>query len=178
MMHEKNMSAVFKVPHEGVTPGCRDGEAIFSMEYLCHSLESIIEEFRNNSCNVSPETLEVLRSGSRKLDELMSSIAEEKGRDNGDSTALKIRMMNPSVCVEDYDGPICLLKSMWRDDKPFSINLRFDISSFSDLHKFVDYFTDLMEKRGTMNMPFVKNRYRMNLEVEFSNPAIVDDELF
>jgi hypothetical protein len=77
---------------------------------------------------------------------------------------LKIKMANPSVHIEGYDGPIHVLKSFRGDGKRFSINLRFDINAPNDLDNFLDYFTELTDKVDTVNMPFVKNKYRANLD--------------
>jgi len=88
----------------------------------------------------------------------------------------KIKMANPIVHVEDYNGPINILKSMYKDGKRFSINLRFDLNSFNDLQNFIDYFTELTEKVDTANMPFTKNEYRTNLDVVFLKPVIVKED--
>jgi hypothetical protein len=175
MAREETMSTVFGVPHETVTLGGEDGEPIIDLEYLCNSLGSVIERLRINSCNVTPDILDVVGNCSMKLSDLVSSIAKGYVSDNDDNNVLKLQITNPLVHVEDYDGPLCHLKSMWSDDKRFSINLRFDLNSFSDLEKFIDYFMNLTEKVDTMNMPFVRYKYRINSWVEFSNPAIVEE---
>jgi len=134
------------------------GAAILDADYVCRSMDDRKGEL---SCFT-------------KFEELPGSIVEGDSGNNG--KVMKIKMANPSVHIEDYDGPIHILKSFCGDGKRFSINLRFDINSPSDLDKFLDYFTELTDKVGTVNMPFVKNKYRANLEVEFSKAVIVKEE--
>ena len=106
---------------------------------------------------------------------LPSGIAEKNQGNNGDGAVMKIKMANPSVHVEDYDGSIHVLKSLCGNGDRFTINLRFDVDS-PNLHKFIDYFTELSEEVGTVNMPFSKSKYKANLDVEFSKAAIVKEE--
>ena len=111
-------------------------------------------------------------------DEYYDSLGKKKKEksDNFDVAVMKIKVINPSVHLEDYDGPLHHLKSLFGDGKGFTINLRFDINSNSDLQKFVDYFTDLTDEVDTMNMSFSKNKYRAVLDIEFSKAAIVKEE--
>ncbi len=111
-----------------------------------------------------------------KLEELPSSIDEENGSDDIHVRVVKIKIANPSVHVEGYNGPIHVLKSLWKKGNGFSLNLRFDFDSFSDLQNFIDYSTDLSEKVHTLNEPFVRDKYIANLDVTFTNAVIVKKE--
>lgn len=166
--------STFCMPQEAIKLGC--GDKIMYMKYLCRSIEDIMGELRNDSRSVTPEIIDLIGGYSTKLEELTSSIAEENGSDNIGGKVMKIKIANPSVHVEDYDGPIHNLKSLCKDEKRFSISLRFDLNSFNDLQNFIDYFTDLTEKGDTANMPFTKNKYRTNLDVVFLKPAIVKED--
>ena len=155
---------------------------IMNMEYLVQSMEDVVNEIRSDSQYLTPDIVTMLAGCSTKLDELTSSIVEGDGGDDspdcadGDAEVIKLKMVNPSVHVEDYNGPLHVLKSLWKEGKQFSINLRFDCSSYGDLQKFIDYFNDLTEKVDIANYPFTKCKYVTNLNVEFSKAAIVKRE--
>jgi hypothetical protein len=144
---------------------------------LCQSLKRLVAEIGDSRWNgATPEVREVLGSYSAKLDKLVDTIADGNGGGNGGRRAgLRICMGNPSVRVDDYDGPVCLLKSMWAEGEHFTVNLRFDLQSFSDVQHFIDYFSALTAKADELNMPFVRDRYQTNLEVEFSQPKIIEN---
>lgn len=169
-----NTFTTFCMPQEAIKLG--GGDKIMDMKYLCRSMEDIMGELRNGSRSVTPEIIDLMGGYSTKLEELTSSIAEENGSDNIGVKVMKIKMANPIVHVEDYNGPINILKSMCKDGKRFSITLRFDLNSFNDLQNFIDYFTELTEKSDTANMPFTKNEYRTNLDVVFLKPVIVKED--
>ncbi|MGC9443836.1 MAG: hypothetical protein ACP5E9_02715 [Candidatus Methanospirareceae archaeon] len=145
---------------------------------LCQSLKRLVAEIGDSRWNgATPEVREVLGSCSAKLDRLVDTIADGNGgRGNGGPRAgLRICMGNPSVRVDDYDGPVCLLKSMLTEGEHFTVNLRFDLQSFSDVQHFIDYFSALTAQVDELNMPFVRDRYQTNLEVEFSQPKIIEN---
>jgi len=152
---------------------------IMNMEYLIQSMEDVVNEIQSDSQYLTPDIVTMLAGCSTKLEALTSGIVEGNGSDdsNGsddcDAQVMKLKMVNPSVHVEDYDGPLHVLKSLWKDGKQSSIDLRFDFNTFGDLQKFVDYFTDLTEKVDTANCSFTKCKYVTNLDVEFSKAAIV-----
>jgi hypothetical protein len=156
---------------------------IMNMEYLIQSMEDVVNEIRSDNHYLTPEIGDMLVGCSTRLEEFTSGIVEgsksdddSDDSDDSDTEVMKLKMVNPSVRVEGYDGPLHVLKSLWEDGKQFSINLRFDCNSFNDLQKLVDYFTDLTEKVDTVNHPFTTCKYVTNLDVEFSKAAIVKGE--
>ena len=152
---------------------------IMNIEYLIQFMEDIVNELKSDSQYLTPDIVTMLAGCSTKLEALTSSIVEGDGSDDtpdGDAEVMKLKMVNPSVHVEDYNGPLHVLKSLWKEEKQFSINLRFDCSSYGDLQNFIDYFSDLTEKTDTANYPFTTSKYVTNLNVEFSKAAIVKRE--
>jgi hypothetical protein len=149
---------------------------IRNTEQLHRPVEDVMDVLRTDSRSVTPEILDVPSECSTKLEELPSSIDGENGGDDIHVRVVKIKMTNPSVHVDGYNGPIHVLKSLWKKGNGFSLNLRFDFDSFSDLQNFIDYSTDISEKVHTLNKPFVKDKYIANLDVTFTNAVIVEKE--
>ncbi|HDS45679.1 MAG TPA: hypothetical protein ENN68_06270 [Methanomicrobia archaeon] len=147
------------------------------MKELCQSLKRLMAELGASTWNgAAPEVRDVLGSCSAKVDKLVDMLIDGNGGGNGGRRAgLRICMGNPSVRVDDYDGPVCLLKSLWAEGEHFTVNLRFDLQSFSDVQDFIDYFSALSAKVDELNLPFVRERYQTNLEVEFSPPKIIEN---
>jgi hypothetical protein len=184
---EEKMEIVMENEEEKKVAGCGlnqqqlvsslgDVAEIRNTEQLHRPVEDVMNELRTDSRSVTSEILDVPSERSTKLEELPSSIDEENGSDDIHVRVVKIKMTNPSVHVDGYNGPIHVLKSLWKKGNGFSLNLRFDFDSFSDLQNFIDYSTDLSEKVHTLNKPFVKDKYIANLDVTFTNAVIVEKE--
>ena len=153
-------------------------DEIANTEQLDRPIEDVMDERRDGSRSVTPEINDLLSGCATKLEELPSSIDGENGNGSDDihDRVMKFKITNPSVHIENFDGQIHVLKSLWKKGNGFSLNLRFDFDSFSDLQNFIEYSTELSEKVHALNEPFLREEYTANLDIAFSNAVIVKKE--
>ncbi len=151
-------------------------DKIVNTEQLCRPIEDVMGELRDGSRSVTPEINDLLSGCATKLEELTSSIDGENGSDDIHDRVMKFKITNPSVHIENFNGQIHVLKSLWKKGNGFSLNLRFDFDSFSDLQNFIDYSAELSEKVHALNEPFLREEYTANLDIAFSNAVIVKKE--
>lgn len=153
-------------------------DEIANTEQLDRPIEDVMDERRDGSRSVTPEINDLLSGCATKLEELPSSIDGENGNGSDDihDRVMKFKITNPSVHIENFDGQIHVLKSLWKKGNGFSLNLRFDFDSFSDLLNFIEYSTELSEKVHALNEPFLREEYTANLDIAFSNAVIVKKE--
>lgn len=153
-------------------------DEIANTEQLDRPIEDVMDELRDGSRSVTPEINDLLSGCATKLEERPSSIDGENGNGSDDihDRVMKFKITNPSVHIENFNGQIHVLKSLWKKGNGFSLNLRFDFDSFSDLQNFIDYSTELSEKVHALNEPFLREEYTANLDIAFSNAVIVKKE--
>ncbi len=153
-------------------------DEIANTEQLDRPIEDVMDELRDGSRSVTPEINDLLSGCATKLEERPSSIDGENGNGSDDihDRVIKFKITNPSVHIENFNGQIHVLKSLWKKGNGFSLNLRFDFDSFSDLQNFIDYSTELSEKVHALNEPFLREEYTANLDIAFSNAVIVKKE--
>jgi len=153
-------------------------DEIANTEQLDRPIEDVMDELRDGSRSVTPEINDLLSGCATKLEELPSSIDGENGNGSDDihDRVMKFKITNPSVHIENFNGQIHVLKSLWKKGNGFTLNLRFDFDSFSDLQNFIDYSTELSEKVHALNEPFLREEYTANLDIAFSNAVIVKKE--